>query len=421
MSKTLYYLLLLCLLWAGTPVFARTVEAEGAAPIGASVAQAKRLALQDAIRQALMQGAAQVSTTTVTTANGVVADNMRFSARGRVTGVSVLREWTDESHYYVRIRANVPGATSLDGVRPTTARAAGSNGDGVAPAVRLANGDQDALSHYRRKVAVSQFHVLDRTQVADLPGIEVALAQELERRLSLDDRLLALDASQYLLPLSGADVLSQRRILGALPPARDAQQVAAEFAESLGVQFVVSGAIRDLGVSNRFLGQQLRNIELDIFVYDGISGAEVARHRVNETAEKSGYGELMPRDAGLMTEKFFASPFGRQVDKTLDKLVDLIVADVTTQPFTARVIRSEGRQVYFDAGGRANLRVGDVLNAYKVTDAPVADLAGQHALGYAETPATQLIVTQVQRQFSVGELASETTRLAPGDVIRFEP
>lgn len=419
MSNILKTLVLSLCLCAALPAAAQMVEAEGAAPIGRSVAQAKRLALQDAIRQALMQSAAQVSTTTVTTADGVVADNMRFSARGRVTQVSVLREWTDDSHYYVRIRARVPGGEVAAGSRRASLK--GSRADGEVTPAAFSQDHRDALANYRRKVAVSQFHVRDRTQIADLPGIEIALARELERRLAVDDRLLAVDASQYLLPLSGAEVVSQRRILGALPPARDAQQVAAEFAESLGVQFVVSGVIRDMGVSNRFLGHQLRNIEVDIFIHDGISGAEVARHRVSETAEQKGYGELMPRDAALMTEKFFASPFGVQVDKTLDKLVALIVADVNAQPFTARVIRSEGREVYFDAGGMANLRVGDVLNAYKLGDAPLADAAGQRSLGYAETPSAQLVVTRVQRQFSVGELASETARLASGDVIRFEP
>ena len=417
MLKSLKILLLLALPWLAGPVAALTVEAEGAARIGESVAQAKRMALQDAIRQALMQADSSISTTTVTSRNGVVSDNMRFSARGRVTNVKLLREWTDEDHYYVKIRAQVPGDEALQALLQ-----AEQTDDGAAGTAHArGNGRAEAANHYRRKVAVSQFHVLDRKQIADLPKIETELARELERRLARDGRVLTVNASQYLLPLTEEGVISQRRILGALPPAREPTQVASEFAESLGVQFVVTGVIRDMSVTNHFLGAKIRNLEVDLFVHDGISGSTIARHRVSETIEEDAMTELHPVDNAVLTEKFFASPFGRKVDQMLDRLVDLVVNDVDSQPFTARVIRAEGNRVYFDAGGLANIRVGDVLNTYKLTETPVKDFPGQRALGYAEKPATPLIVTQVQRLFSVGELAEDTARLTPGDVIRFEP
>ena len=417
MLKSLKILLPLVLALLCGQLAAQTVEAEGAARIGDSVAQAKRLALQDAIRQALMQANAQISTTTVTSRNGVVADNMRFSARGRVTNVKVLREWTDESHYYVKIRAQVPGDEMLQALLRTEQ----GGGAGASAVNSRGNGRVDPANRYRRKVAVSQFHVLDRTQIADLPKIETELARELERRLISDGRVLTVNASQYLLPLTEEGVISQRRILGALPPAREPHQVATEFAESLGVQFVVTGVIRDMGVTNRFLGTKVRHLELDLFIHDGISGSSIARHRVSETVEEEVMSELHPADVTVMSDKFFASPFGQKVDQMLDKLVELIVNDVDSQPFTARVIRTEGNRVYFDAGGLANIRAGDVLNTYKLTEVPEKDFPGQRALGYAEKPAATLIVSQVQRLFSVGELAEDTARLAPGDVIRFEP
>lgn len=413
------------LLLISGPVQAQTVEAEGAARIESSLPQAKRMALQDAIRQALIQADVSISTTTVTSSKGVMSDNMRLSARGRVTHVTILNEWTGDGHYYVKIRARVPG----DEPAMVIVRAKDSgdvddffenSGDTVS-AVMRGNGGVIPASHYRRKVAVSQFHVLDRTQIHDLPKIETELARELERRLASDGRVLTVDASQYLLPLTEEGVISQRRILGALPPAREPHQVASEFAESLGVQFVLTGVIRDMGVSNHFLGTKMRHLELDLFIHDGISGASVARHRISETVEESLLPEMNPTEVSVMSEKFFASPFGHKVDQMLDRMVNLVVKDVAEQPFTARVVRAEDNKVYFDAGGIANIRVGDVLNTYKLSEVPVKDFPGQRALGYTETPATTLVVTQVQRLFSVGELIEETARLAPGDVIRFEP
>ena len=395
---------------------AQSVEAEGTSPINGPVGVAKRLALQDAIRQALLQANAEVSTTTVVSSRGVVSDNVRFTARGNVSNVVILDEWTDETNYYVRIRAQVPGAIAV------TNRAAGAN-VGMRNARRQVSPAQSGLgAQYRRKMAITQFHVLDRAQIADLPNIEMMLARELKRRLDVDGRVRTSDASQYLLPLGlGNDgVMSQRRILGALPAAQEVGQLATEFAESLGVQFVVSGVIRDMGITKHLLGARVRHLELDIIVHDGITGVEVARHRLNESVVDAGLFDF-PTTTPVLNDKFYASPFGQRVNHVLDKLVGMLVNDLNAQLFTARVIRAEGKQVFFDAGGAANIKVGDVLNTFQLSQFAVNDLPGQKALGFSETPTSILVVTQVQRLFSVGELESETARLSPGDIIRFEP
>jgi hypothetical protein len=410
--KTLNFLMIILLGWLAVSVVqAQTVEAEGTAPISGAVGVAKRLALQDAIRQALIQANSQVSTTTVVSSRGVISDNVRFTAKGKVTDVVITDEWTDESNYYVKIRAQVPGASSV--------MAAPTMHQGPVAAAAVARVSDGPL-HYRRKLAISQFHVLDRSQIHDLPDIETELARELKRRLDADGRVLTVDASQYLLPLGEEGMVSQQRIVGALPPAREPGQLAMEFAESMGVQFVVSGVIRDMGVTKHLFGTQVRHLEVELFVYDGISGTQVARHRFSDSVQDSGFGEF-PTTAPVMNDKFFASPIGHKVDKALNKMVSTLVGDVDTQPFTARVIRSGGSEVYFDAGGLANVKVGDVLNTYQLAQAPVADLPGQRSLGFSETPTATLVVKQVQRLFSVGELDSDTARLAPGDVIRFEP
>ena len=394
---------------------AQAVEAEGTSPINGPVGVAKRLALQDAIRQALLQSNAQVSTTTVVSSRGVVSDNVRFTAQGNVTNVVILDEWTDETNYYVRIRAQVPGAIAVSNhAMETNTGARNAN-------LQVSASPSGLSAQYRRKMAITQFHVLDRAQIADLPNIEIALARELKRRLDVDGHVRTVDASQYLLPLGDDDgVISQGRILGALPAAQEVGQLATEFAESLGVQFVVSGVIRDMGVTKHLLGARVRHLELDVIVHDGITGAEVARHRLNESVVDAGMFDF-PTTLPVLNDKFYASPFGQRIHRVLDKLVSMLVNDLSSQLFTARVIRAEGKQVFFDAGGAANIKVGDVLNAFQLSQSAVNDLQGQRALGFSESPTSILVVTQVQQLFSVGELDSETTRLSPGDVIRFEP
>ncbi len=412
------WVILAALLLATGFAQAQSVEAEGTAPITGPVGVAKRLALQDAIRQALLKANAQVSTITVVSSRGVVSDNVRFTARGNVTNVVVLDEWTDESNYYVRIRARVPGELAAQGTVATPGVTGMMQGASLQPSQVLSRmGD---VGQYRRKLAITQFHVSDRTHISDLPNIEVEIARELKRRLDASGQVRTVDASQYLLPLGEDGVISQRRILGALPPAQEVGQLAAEFAESLGVQYVVSGVIRDMSITKHMLGARVRHLELDIIVHDGITGAEVARHRLNESVVDAGLFDF-PTTSPVMNDKFYASPFGQRVHRVLNKLVNMLVADVSNQLFAARVIRTEGKQVFFDAGGSANIKVGDVLNTFQLSQTSVNDLSGQRSLGFSESPTAILVVTKVHRLFSVGELDSETVRLSPGDVIRFEP
>lgn len=421
-SLGLRVLMMLALLLAVGAAHAQSVEAEGTAAIAGPVGVAKRLALQDAIRQALLKANAQVSTTTVVSSNGVVSDNVRFTARGNVTNVVILDEWTDESNYYVKIRGQVPQAGDVSRAVPvkasvSTVQGGGGQANSSVSQARTRMGD---VGQYRRTVAVTQFHVQDRTQITDLPDIEVEMSRELKRRLDVDGRVRTVDASQYLLPFGDDGLVSQRRILGALPPAKEVGQLAVEFAESLGVQFVISGVIRDMGITKHMLGARVRHLEVDVIVNDGITGAEVARHRLNESVVDAGPFDF-PTTAPVMNDKFYASPFGQRVHRVLDKLVSMLAGDMNNQLFTARVIRTEGKQVFFDAGGIANVKVGDVLNTFQLSQSSVNDLPGQRSLGFSEKPTAILVVTKVQRLFSVGEMDSETLRLSPGDVIRFEP
>lgn len=420
---------------------AQQVESEGTAPITGPVGVAKRMAVQDAIRQALIQANTQVTSTTVMNSRGVVTDTVRYRARGSVTNVIVMDEWTDESNYYVRIRAQVPdpdrvalaapssrsAARSSRGIRsqeemmnaPTRITKGSSSADHTPEMAPMQTFSANAAEHYRRKLAITQFHVVDRTHISDLPNFEVELSRELKRRVDATGQIRSVDASQYLVPLNGDELVSQRRILGALPSSKDAGQLAIEFAESLSAQYVVTGVIRDMSITKHRLGSRVRHLELELVVHDGITGVEVARHQISESIPDSGI--FKPKiDAPLLNEKFFASPFGRKVNRSLDKLANLLISDLSNQPFTARVIRTEGAQVFFDAGGLANIREGDVLNTYQLDPASVNDLSGQRSLGFQEKPTATMVVTQVQRLFSVGELDSETARLSPGDVIRFD-
>ena len=360
------------------PAQARIVEAEGtAAVVNGALNMAREQAMKDAMRQAMLQTEAHVDSTSVVSTNVLVIESTRVNAAGTVEDVEVLDEWVDNDVMHVRIRAQVP----RDKIRKPS------------PAAR-----------YRKKVGVLQFKVTDRRQIHDMPHVEAALPQELLRRLEATDAFIGVDGTDYL--LDG----DQR------PGGRSA--MIARLGDRLGVQFLIGGVIRDVGVSRSLLLQKTRRLEMEIAVYDGLSGAKIASHRFSENVADAG---LFKRGTTLFANTdFVQTAFGHAMDRMVDRQVEMVRKDLGTLPFSARVIQVKGKKIYFDAGGTSKVKVGDVLMTYRLDPEPMVSDLSDRFLGFEESPVATLNVHRVQPMFAVGELEVERKgTLNPGDVIRF--
>lgn len=372
----------LAMLVMTTPSQARMLETEGYAPIRhGATGQAREMAIQQAIRQALLQTAALVDSASMINDHELVVDSARVSAAGLVKDVVVLKEWSKDEIYFVKIRAQV-----------------------VEEKMRAPSN----AARYRKKIAVTQFQVLDRTQIADLPRSATELPFELLRRIENTGGILAVDGTQYLVdpeapqPVEGVGV--------------NLQQSVVRLAEALDVQFVIAGIIRDMGGTESWF-KKTRRLELDVTVYDGVSGTVISKRRINDAIEDLGLNST--RQAPFASAEFLRTGYGRAVDAGLDKLARGIVADLSPLPFTARILRASGNQIYFDAGAASLVRVGDVLMAYRQSDLPVDDGHPRRFMGSQETPLATLVVRKVQPLFSIGELEGDGITLQPGDLVRF--
>jgi hypothetical protein len=121
-----------------------------------------------------------------------------------------------------------------------------------------------------------------------------------------------------------------------------------------------------------------------------------------------------------MNDKFFAAPIGQETHKVLNRLVNAVSLDIVKLPFTARIVRAKGQQVHFNVGTQANVHVGDVLMAYRLSEDPLIDGFTNNQLGYPESPFSSLIVKRVQPLFAIGELDVKNTDLKEGDIVRFK-
>lgn len=363
---------------------ASIVEAKGTSILRDSdVSKARQVALQDAMRQAMLQAGANVTTTSNVEFNVLATDSVRIRAKGTVTDVVVLDEWIDkdDEHYHILIRARVESSK---------------------------DDDEDA-NRYRKKVAFTQFNVLDRHQIHDMPQVEKRVSQELMRRLESSADMLTVDATQYLLPLSSQPAaaigISQR-------------QAIIDLAKTLGVQVILTGTILDMGTTDHALGIQLRHVELEVALYDGITGSLIAKFRDNGSTWTGRWFDF-PVIGPAMNDKYFAAPIGQVTHVILNHFVFAISKTLLRLPFTARVVRTSGRQIYFDVGALANVQVGDVFMAYRLSEDPITAPFMESPLGYQETPAASLVVKFVQPLFAMAELDAKASKLRVGDVVRF--
>jgi hypothetical protein len=262
-------------------------------------------------------------------------------------------------------------------------------------------------ARYRKKVAASQFDIVDRHQIYDMYGLERDLPRELLRRIENTSTIVAVDGAEYLLPERSSYTVGGEDV--------SYSQAASHLAGKLDSQFIITGVIRDLGIQYGLL-HNIRHIEMEVAIIDGLSGAVVSRHRINESVRGA---DEMPRGMVFGSAEFLRTDFGRAFDVVLDKLATRIIEDLGVLPFSAKVVKMEGANVYFDAGATSLVAVGDTLMGYQTADRPLYSNSAGNFLGFQETPMATMVVKQVQPQFSMAELESDDITLKPGDIVRF--
>lgn len=372
---------LVLLLMMISPLQAKLVESRGEALVeNGAKGKARESAIQQAIRQAQLQTLALVDSASMISGNSVAIDSAKISAAGLVKDVVVIEEWQQGDVYHVRIRAQV-----------------------VDEMLRLPSN----AARYRKKISVTQFEVKDRRQIFDMPMIEVQLAQELQRRLENTGLVLARDGANYLLAEGDQHVLNGNQV--------SYQEAVSRVAEKLGSQFVVSGTVLDMGVQSGWLRDD-RHIVLDVAVHDGLSGALISRHRVNERVSGASY---LADGVTFGSVEFLVSSYGKAMDRVLDTLSTHIIDDLSILPFSARVLDVEGSKITFNAGVTSLVGVGDTLMAYQLDSIPTYDDPSGRYLGIKEQPVASMVVKVVQPQFAIAELESDEVTMTPGDVVRF--
>ncbi len=211
------------------------------------------------------------------------------------------------------------------------------------------------------------------------------------------------------------------------------QESAAKVGELLGAQIILRGVVSEfdmaesgggggIGIAGFRLGVKTSSahVAVDIRLIDTTTGQVLYSHNAAGHAEASGVGVGIARgQVDFHAEGFKKTPLGQATRQAISDCVNFIISKMEAVPFSAKVIKVAGDNIYINAGTNLNIKPGMVFRAYSVGEA-VIDPDTNLVLGQEEKMVGLVEVKTVQDKFSIGYPKSGAALLKKGDVLRLE-
>ncbi|RBP83154.1 hypothetical protein EBI01_11910 [Marinomonas rhizomae] len=363
--------------------FAKSIDAVGEAVIyNNDIADARYRATQQAIKQAVLESGSRVNIKDELY-NGELESNLEIRSSGYVQKARILSE--EQNGDFLTVVARVD----------------------VTPDSQCSTGP---TSYYKKTVGVTGFElqVPQQARLGELSNISRELPKDLADEINKQGYLRALTATNIAIYPDIINAPSSTNYDGSLTNVT-------RISEQLGVQYIISGVIRDIGElylrrpddksAKDLLDEEIdkeRNFVVDIYIYDGFSGALLFEHRYNEIGnwDVSDHAKI-----GFGSAKFWTVHYGKVVQQALKESALDTSEQLRCQPFIANIFRTEGNRIHISAGSLAGIKQGDKFNVYRRYEVFNQLQSAQTQLNNANISVT---IKQVQPNFSVGELVVDS-------------
>ena len=288
------------------------------------------------------------------------------------------------------IKKSETGGEDLYGFNDSTETASNAKAESTEPAPVVDEAPEIALEEaearcladnnpsfaYRKRIAVLPMALQNRQHAVDIPYVEREYPQVLAERLG-DAGLLARDATAY----HRIQVHSQPSRLHS-PLTSDQIR---DTASRLNAQFLVTGRLVDLSFDKSkthaidlvtglkpwktlarqtyegATGSYRRQLNIDVSVYDGPSGALIKRKRYRGEAN---HPVTAQRGYGLESNIFWQSDYGELMADVLDQQSEMISRALECLPMRAQISRVDDDVIEINAGVDSLLMPGDRLRIF---------------------------------------------------------
>ena len=366
-----------------TSAVAQTVDVAGEAIIyNDDISDARYRATQQAIKQAVLESGSRVSVKDQLN-NGELESSLEIRSSSHVQKAKIISE--KQNGDFLTVIARIE----------------------VTPDSQCSSGP---TSYYKKTVGVTGFDLQSPQQatLGELSNIARELPKSLADEINNQGYIKALTATNIAVYPDLINAPSSTNFDGSLTNVT-------RISERLGVQYIVSGVIRDIGevYLRRPNDKYAKNIEdegidkerkfiVDIYIYDGFSGALLFEHRYNEIGnwDISDHARV-----GFGSAKFWSIHYGKVVQQALKESALDTSEQLRCQPFIANIFRTEGNKIHISAGSLAGIKQGDEFNVYRRYEVFNQLQSAQTQLNNADI---SVIIKQVQPNFSVGELVVDS-------------
>ena len=375
MNKWIWLILLLAL-----PVQANWIKARGSAPIvNGDTEFAREQATQDALRQAMLQAGASVSSIQNLSNGALTRDMFQIRANSEIRQYNLLEEERQNDRLFVTLRAYIVADRS---------RCSGAQYAKGITLIRFRLADSDQARH-------GQIYELNSEITRQLFNRLSGLSQNFVTRRWLDENL----------------GLDPRRLLqGENSYHRQLQSLAAE----TDSQYLLFGVLQDISLRDaqgnlldQWLDDPIRHFSMQLYLFDGLTG---------ELSEQKNYqGEAVwsfdkQEQVDVSGQKFWNSAYGMEISAQLNRAVqDLQLKLQCTNPI-ARIMRIDGDNYHINLGKRNGIKTGD--HFYIEQRADFTDGFGRDRT--IRNPTTG--VMEVKRVYEDNAVMMPLNRYAPGNI-----
>ena len=282
----------------------------------------------------------------------------------------------------------------------------------------LAKDDDNGYKGPRKRIAVLDFEL-------KAPGAKKEVGEGLTEMtitaLTGTERFIVVERTEL-------DEVLKEQNLGKSGNVREGTE--AQTGQILGAQLLLKGAVTELqekdsgggigavvGKVAGGVGKVTAKVAVDMRLIDTSTGEIIASHRAEAKTSATGLAGGMKIKGIPIAGGYFSSRAMEEAARdAIEEVVDVVVENTKSMPWSGKVILTKDGQVYINAGSNANMAEGTVLEVSRPGEELIDPDTGLN-LGTTESKIGKLKVTQVQEKFSIAE-AVEGTGFDKGDIVR---
>lgn len=330
--KFKYYLASILLLVTFN-VYASWYEAQGQGYVdNGDYAKAKQEAINDAIRNILLESGAVISINSNSNNGFLTEDSFQMSSQKAVKKLTVLEETRTPKTILVKVRAYI-------------------DENRLVPACKL--------SQIKKRILPLVFFYDDNEAYQTSIGIEdlnKELSYKIVNEITKSQALMVrpeIKANLGIKINSGALTYKDQNNLNNIAKQHISQYVLLGSIRSLAVSEVGSNALM------KYLNTKTRTIDFNISLYDSFSSSFVfSKNYYGEADWEFDQGEYL----NLRSDRFISSDYGSKLQNLIKEASSDIIAALECKAPSARVIETQGDDIIINIGSNSGLKEGMIFN-----------------------------------------------------------